>query len=93
MNTTRILPTLLLAAAVALVPLRSARADETTSEIAFSDPTKPGTLKIRVFHGDITVHGEDVKQVSVKSEATQAGPTPRKDGLRVLSASAGFTLS
>jgi hypothetical protein len=93
MNTTRVLPTLLLAAAVALAPLRSARADEATSDIAFSDPAKPGTLKIRVFHGDITVHGGDVKQISVKSEANQAGPTPRKDGLRVLSASAGFTLS
>jgi hypothetical protein len=92
MNTTRLLPALLLAAA-ALLPLRPARADEATSQIAFSDPGKPGTLKIRVFHGDITVHGDDVKQISVKSEATPASPTPRKDGLRVLSASAGFTLS
>ena len=39
---------LLLAAALALVPLGTARADESISHLAFSDPSKPGTLKVRV---------------------------------------------
>jgi hypothetical protein len=69
------------------------RADESSSQIAFSDPAKPGTLKIRVWHGEVTVHGADVKEITVKSDSQDASPTPRKDGLRVLSASAGFVLS
>jgi hypothetical protein len=53
---------LLLAAALALVPLATARADESISHLAFSDPSKPGTLKIRVWHGDVTIRGADVKR-------------------------------
>jgi DUF4097 and DUF4098 domain-containing protein YvlB len=83
----------MLAAAFALVPLRSAFAEETTTDIAFSDPSKPGTLKIRVWHGDVSIHGADVKAISVKSESAPASPTPRKDGMRVLSSSSGFMLS
>jgi hypothetical protein len=84
---------IILAAALALVPARSARADDTSSAIAFSDPSKPGTLKIRVLHGDVTVHGADVKEIEVKSDSSSAGPTPRKDGMRVLSNSSGYILS
>ena len=93
MKTTHTLLTLMLAAAFALVPLRSAFADEATTDIAFSDPSKPGTLKIRVWHGDVSIHGADVKAISVKSESAPASPTPRKDGMRVLSSSSGFMLT
>ena len=93
MKTTRLYFPLLLASALALVPLRSALADETISEITFSDPSKPGTLKIRVWHGDVSVHGADVKAITVKSDSAPASPTPRKDGMRVLSSSSGFVLS
>jgi hypothetical protein len=93
MNTIRVSSSLLIAAALALVPARLARADESTSQIAFSDPAKPGTLRIRVWHGEVTVHGADVKEITVKSDSQDASPTPRKDGLRVLSASAGYVLS
>jgi hypothetical protein len=91
MKTPRFHASLLLAAALALLP--GVRADEASSDIAFSDPAKPGTLKIRVWHGEVSVHGADVKVITVKSDSTPADPTPRKDGMRVLSASAGFTLS
>jgi hypothetical protein len=93
MKTALIHSTLLLAAALALVATPNARADETSSQIAFSDPSAPGTLKVRVWHGQVTIHGADVKEISVKSESASASPTPRKDGMRVLSASAGFVLS
>jgi hypothetical protein len=83
----------ILAAALALLPAHAARADDTSSNIAFSDPSKPGTLKILVLHGDVTVHGADVKQIEVKSDSPSAGPTPRKDGMRVLSNSSGYVLS
>ncbi len=93
MKTLRTCSLTLLATALALAPLCSARADESTSQIAFSDPSKPGTLKVRVWHGDLTVRGADVKEVTVKSDSTAIVPTPRKDGLRVLSASSSFQLS
>jgi len=81
-----------MAAALALLPL-SSRADEAQGRIAFSDPSKPGTLKIRVLRGEVTVHGEDVKDIAVKSDAVAAVPTPRKDGMRVLSTTSGFRLT
>jgi hypothetical protein len=83
----------LLIAALALLPLGSARADQSTSQIAFSDPSKPGTLKIHVWHGEVSVHGTDAKEISVSSDSADESPTPRKDGMRVLSSSAGFVLS
>jgi hypothetical protein len=93
MKTTRFHSPLIIAAALALVSIGPARADESSSSIAFSDPSKPGTLKIRIWHGDVSVHGADVKAVSVSSESTPANSAPRKDGMRILSASAGYALS
>jgi hypothetical protein len=82
-----------MAALLALVPAALAHAEETTSTIAFSDPTKPGTLKIRVMRGDVVIHGADVKEISVKSDSDDTAPTPRKDGMRVLSTSSSYVLS
>jgi hypothetical protein len=93
MKTTLLRSPLLLAALLALAPAHAARADDTNTSIAFSDPSKPGTLKIRVMHGDVIVRGADVKEIEVKSESTAQSPTPRKDGMRVLSASSGYILS
>jgi hypothetical protein len=93
MNTTRAYFPILLASALALIPVHSAFADETTCAISFSDSSKPGTLKIRVWRGDLTIRGADVKEITVKSDSAPAAPTPRKDGMRVLSSSSGFALS
>jgi hypothetical protein len=83
---------LILSAVLALGPLGAARADSQSS-IAFSDPSKPGTLKVRVWHGNVDIRGSDAKEVSVKANTNSAEPTPRKDGMRVLSATAGYSLS
>jgi hypothetical protein len=83
----------LMTAALAALPIRYAHADEAKAGTAFTNPDKPGTLKIRVMRGEVTVHGEDVKEITVKSDAVSANPTPRKDGMRVLSTSAGFQLT
>jgi Putative adhesin len=93
MKTSRFPLSFFLAAMVALIPIARAHADESRNEIAFSDPSKPGTLKIHVWHGEVSIHGGDVATISVRSECTPANPTPRKDGMRVLSASAGYALS
>jgi hypothetical protein len=93
MKTIRIHSTLLVAAALALAPMGFARSDQSTSNISFSDTTKPGTLKIRVWHGDVVIHGADVKEITVKSDSDDAAPTPRKDGMRVLSTSSSYLLT
>jgi hypothetical protein len=93
MKTIRATSPLLLAVALAWAPCATTRADEATSQISFSDPSKPGTLKVRVWHGDVSVRGDDVKEITVKSDSTSLAPTPRKDGMRVLSTSSSFLLS
>jgi hypothetical protein len=89
MNIPRLSSLLLLAAALAL----PGHAEESTTTAAFSNPDKPGTLKVHLFHGDLVIHGADVKEITVKSDSTAALPTPRKDGMRVLSATAGYVLA
>jgi hypothetical protein len=87
------LPSALVAAGLALVLAAAAQAaDSTTSTIRFSDPSKPGTLKIHVARGDLNITAGDTPEIFVRSEAQAVNQT-RKDGLRVLSASSGFTLS
>jgi hypothetical protein len=73
--------------------LATARAEQNESAIKFSDPSKPGTLKVVVLHGDLRIHGADVNEVLVKSSARAVTVAPRKDGLRVLTAAFSFGLS
>ena len=84
-----LLPAFALASLVAF----AARADETSNTIKFSDPAKPGTVKIMLGRGDLWVQGTNASDVAVKSEAKAVTKTPRKDGLRVLSASSSFSLT
>lgn len=90
MKRLRFHPTLL-AAALLLAP--AARADEATSSIKFSDPAKPGTVKIILARGDLRVSGVETSEVTVRSEAKAVTKAPRKDGLRVLTASTSFGLT
>ncbi len=80
----------LCAAAFALIT--AARAEETPTTIKFSDPAKPGTLKIVVGHGNLSIKGDEAAEITVKSEAKATSAKPRKDGLRVLSAASGYSL-
>jgi hypothetical protein len=82
----------LCAVAFALALLTAVRAEETPATIKFSDPAKPGTLKIVVGHGNLSITGGDAAEITVKSEAKATNAKPRKDGLRVLSASSGYSL-
>jgi len=79
-----------LVAAATLTLGCAARADET---LKFSDPTKPGIVKIVLAHGDIQVRGADTAEVVVKSEVKPRTKAPRKDGLRELASSSTFSLS
>ena len=89
----RLSPSFVLAAAVALLLLAAARAEEAVTKIKFSDSAKPGTVKIVLARGDLRIRGDDTTEVTVKSEAKPVTKTTRKDGLRVLTASSSFALT
>lgn len=69
------------------------RAAEEPSKVSFSDPARPGTVKIILARGDLRVQSADTAEVTVRSDARTATKAPRKDGLRVLSAASSFSLS
>jgi hypothetical protein len=92
MNLLRFIPPLFLVAAFTAGATLNARADETTHTIKFSDPSKPGTVKISLGRGELHVQGTDTAEVTVKSDASSVASKPRKDGMRVLSAASSFAL-
>jgi hypothetical protein len=79
--------------AIGTLLIAAVRAEPTTSVVKFSDPAKTGTVKIAVARGDLRIHGSDSPGIVVKSEAQPDNQAPRKDGLRVLTSSSGFSLS
>jgi hypothetical protein len=94
MNNSRLLPSFLLAAAMTVLFLTAARASENeTATIKFSDPAKPGTLKISVTNGDIHLRGADTAEVRVTTDLKPEAPELRKDGLRVLTSSSSYSLT
>ncbi len=94
MKSVRLFSSFVIAAASAVVLLTAARADETeTASIKFSDPTKPGTLKVSLAHGDLHIRGTDAADVTVKTDLKPEAPALRKDGLRVLTSSSSYSLT
>jgi len=94
MNSARLFPSFLVACVVTMLLLSAARAADDTTTIAFSDPAKPGTIKVSLARGSLRVQGDEVATVTVKSDAkTVTNKATRKDGLRVLSATSSFALS
>lgn len=67
--------------------------DGSSSTLKFSDASKPGTLKIVVTNGDIRVRGVEGATITVRTELKPERAKERKDGLRVLTSSATFSLS
>jgi hypothetical protein len=70
----------------------AARAQETTT-VKFSDPDKPGTLKIVVARGDLHVRGTDTTEVTIASSGKAAAQARRSDGLREIAAAGSFLVS
>ena len=69
------------------------RAEESSTHLKFSDPSKPGTLKVNLEGGDLKIVGSaDAASVTVVSDA-KASSQKRSDGLRVLSSSTSFSLT
>jgi len=91
----RLLPSFIVAAGITLLLVTASRAEEVVNTIKFSEPASPATIKIRVGHGDLRINGvkSDTGEITVKSEAQAVTAAPRKDGLRVITASSSFALS
>ncbi|MBI5382562.1 MAG: hypothetical protein HZA31_11735 [Opitutae bacterium] len=70
-----------------LVLLVSSIRGEPAATVKFSDPAKPGLLKIYFAQGDLKVRGSSTAaEISVNSTAkAESQPVRRADGLRVLS--------
>jgi hypothetical protein len=100
MKPSRLHSSFLLAATFAFVLLVTAIAapraraadDVSTTRIKFSDAAKPGTLKVSLKMGDVTITGTDDPEVTVETELESQDAPVRKDGLRVISESATFSL-
>jgi len=63
--------------------------------VAFSDPTRPGTLRASLISGGITVKGYAGKEVVVEARARagKRGPDTRADGLkRITNVATGLTV-
>ncbi len=94
MKSTRLHSSFLLAAGLGFAFFATGlRAQESGNTIKFSDPAKPGTVKIVAMRGDIRIQGADTGEVTVKTEAKAVTRAPRKDGMRVLTASSSFALT
>lgn len=90
----RLLPSFLVATLLTMLLLSAARGAEDTTTIQFSDPAKPGTIKVSLARGSLRVRGAEVAEITVKSDAKPVtSKAVRKDGLRVLTAASRFALS
>jgi hypothetical protein len=92
MKNPRLLSSLMIATTLATFFLSAACAEEAPTTAKFSDPGKPGTLKVILAHGNLRISGGDVTDVSVRSDSKVVN-RPRKDGLRTLTSSSSFMLN
>ncbi|GAB5560994.1 MAG: hypothetical protein SynsKO_26410 [Synoicihabitans sp.] len=68
-------------------------ADSQSSTATFSNPDEPGRFKARLMHGEVSIRGDDVAEVTVSTDAPRnAKEKPREDGMRVISSGASFSL-
>jgi len=65
--------------------------------VPFSDPARPGTVKVRIIRGSVTVKAGDVKDVVLESAGVvaareRATPPPASSGLRRLTPARGVSV-
>jgi len=88
----RAVPLVVLAAGATL--LAQQRSPEQVT-VPFSDPSRPGTVKVELVDGSITVRAENRRDVSISAGGRADGPSAsqRPDGLRRLTPAAGFDVT
>ena len=84
---------LLLSAILALLSLCAARADDSNAQFKFSDPTKPGILKVRIGSGDLFVSAGDGPAISIRSDTATPERAVDSEGLRVLTGASGYSFA
>ena len=67
--------------------------EEQSATYQFSDPTKPGVVRIALGMRDLIVTGADTDTVSVATDLRATTTKPRTDGMRVLSDAASVTVT
>src|SRR5687767_8155098 len=87
------LPTLFAVVALMSASGIAAQGEPSKQTIKFSDPSKPGTVKISLGRGELRVKGADTSEVVIKTDSQVTTSKPRQDGMRVLSAASSFALS
>ena len=94
MKPNRIIQTVIVAGALLAAAAITARADdESSTTIKFSDPSKPGTLRIELMIADIKVTGADTNEVTVLADSPVDNGKPRKDGLRSIGGGSGYRVT
>jgi hypothetical protein len=94
MKTSRNLPiSLLLPVILASLFLGAAGADAASAQYKFSDPAKPGTLKVRIGRGNLVVRAGDGPQITIQSNSAPKQSPVRPDGLRVLTEASGYSFT
>ena len=62
------------------------------TSLKFSDPAKPGKIKLRVMWGDVTITGADALEVTIVSNIKNKNATEKRaDGLRRLDSEVTYT--
>jgi hypothetical protein len=60
----------------------------------FSDPSRPGTLRVALINGSMTIHGENRRDVAIEAQAGgRARDRQTPDGLRRITPVGGFQVS
>jgi DNA-binding NarL/FixJ family response regulator len=67
--------------------------DEQSATYRFTDPAKPGVVRIALGMRDLIVTGADTDTVSMATDLRSTTAKPRADGLRVLSDAASVTVT
>jgi hypothetical protein len=62
------------------------------THLKFSDPTKPGTVRLKIMWGDVTVTGADTPEVTILANIKNKNAAERRpDGLRRLDSEITYT--
>lgn len=93
MKHNRIIQSFILAGALIAAATAATAQEESSTTIKFTDPSKPGTLKIDLMMADIRVVGADTNEISVRADTPLDDGRKRKDGLRSIGGGAAYRVA
>ncbi|HUG10548.1 MAG TPA: DUF4097 family beta strand repeat-containing protein [Opitutaceae bacterium] len=89
----RILQSVILAGALLASAAAASAEEDSLTTLKFSDPSKPGTLKIDLMLGDVRVVGADTNEITVRADTPiDDGGKKRKDGLRSIGGGGAYRI-